>query len=244
MFARPESTIDENYDRHNMGGSALVAIFPAFNSLDINGPISILSNSDFSITIAAKEELTTSQENIIVKRTISFQKAHQTLSEYDILIVPGSRSRNILPYLQPENAQLLDLLDLVAGFAKPEHPPIKERTILSVCIGGYFLGAAGVLDGLTATTHRLATKGLRTACENYARRTPDAKGTKILPENPSVLVPYCDAGVNDFGVRVITTGSVTYGIDATLYYVASRFGNAVAVEIAELIGHNWREVKA
>lgn len=114
---------------------------------------------------------------------------------------------------------------------------------MSVCIGGYILAAAGVLDGLTATTHRLATKGLQTACEEYTIRTPDAKGTKILPENSSVPVPYCDAGVNEFGVRVITTGAVTNGIDGALHYVARRLGRSVAVEVAGLIGHNWREVK-
>lgn len=114
---------------------------------------------------------------------------------------------------------------------------------MSVCIGGYFLAAAGVLDGLTATTHRLATKGLQTACEEYTIRTPDAKGTKILPENPSVPVSYYDAGINEFGVRVITTGAVTNGIDGALHYVARRLGRSVAVEVAGLIGHNWREVK-
>ncbi|KAJ5310092.1 uncharacterized protein N7443_002553 [Penicillium atrosanguineum] len=227
-----------------MGGSALIAIFPAFNSLDITGPIAVLFNSDFSITIAAKEDLTISQENITVKRTVSFQEAHQNLSEYDILIVPGSRSRNILPYVQPENAQLMELLDLVAEFAKPQHRPTKERTALSVCTGGYLLAVVGVLDGLTATTHRLATKGLQTACEEYTTRTPGAKGTTILPENSSVPVSYYDAGVNEFGVRVITTGAVTNGIDATLHYVASRSGRSVAVEVAGFIGHNWREEKA
>jgi putative intracellular protease/amidase len=103
-----------------MGGSVLVGIFPALNTLDITGPISILSNSDFFITVAAKEGLTTSQENIVVKRTIPFPEAHKNLSEYDILIVPGSRSRNIPPCVQPENVQLLELLNLVADFVKSQ----------------------------------------------------------------------------------------------------------------------------
>ncbi|KAJ5086059.1 DJ-1 domain InhA-type [Penicillium argentinense] len=88
-----------------MGGSALVAIFLAFNSLDINRPISSLSNSNLSIMIIAKGALTTSQENITVKRTLSFEEASARLSDYDLIIL-GSRSRNILPYVQPENAQL------------------------------------------------------------------------------------------------------------------------------------------
>ncbi|KAJ5624825.1 hypothetical protein N7510_001134 [Penicillium lagena] len=230
-----------------MVGSALVVIFQAFNTLDITGPISILSNSNFFITIAAKDEFTTSQENIIVKRNISFSEAKEHLANYDILIVPGSRSRNILPYVQPENGQLLELLDVIIDFAKPQSPiqaEQRQRTILSVCVGGLLLGIAGILDGLTATTHRLATKALRTACEEYIIKTPNAKGTRILPEDPLDTVSYCDAGINESGVRVITSGAVTNGIDAALHFVALRMGRSAAVEVAELIGHNWREVKA
>ncbi|KAJ5819554.1 hypothetical protein N7474_005145 [Penicillium riverlandense] len=230
-----------------MVGSALVVIFQAFNTLDITGPISILSNSNFFITIAAKDEFTTSQENIVVKRTISFSEAKKHLSDYDILIVPGSRSRNILPYVQPENGQLLELVDFIIAFAKPQshiQTDQKQRTILSVCVGGLLLGVAGVLDGLTATTHRLATKALRTACEEYITKTHNAKGTRIIPEDPCDAVPYCDAGINESGVRIITTGAVTNGIDGALHFVALRMGRSAAVEVAELIGHHWREVKA
>ncbi|CAL5866727.1 uncharacterized protein PFLUO_LOCUS937 [Penicillium psychrofluorescens] len=230
-----------------MVGSALVVVFQAFNTLDIAGPICILSNSNFSITVAAKDEFTTSQENIVVKRTISFSEAKKHLSDYDILLVPGSRSRNILPYVQPENGQLLELLDVIINFAKPEssvQADQKQRTILSVCVGSLLLGYAGVLDGLTATTHRLAPKALRTACEEYIIKTPGAKGTRIIPEDTSDTVSYCDAGINDSGVRVITSGAVTNGIDAALHFVALHMGRSAAVEVAELVGHNWREVKA
>ncbi|KAJ5676134.1 hypothetical protein N7462_009031 [Penicillium macrosclerotiorum] len=225
-----------------MINSALVAIFPAFNTLDIAGPISILSNTNFSITIAAKDEITTSQENIEVKRSVSFKEAQARLSEYDILIVPGSRSRNILPYVQPESGRLLELLEMIAHFAHPQAPIARKRTILSVCIGSYLLGVAGVLDGLKATTHRLAINGLRTACSEYTLRTPDAKGTEIVPEDPSDTVSYCDGGLNQSGVRVITSGAVTNGIDATIYFIATRLGRSVALEVAGLIGHTWREI--
>ncbi|KAJ5130419.1 DJ-1 domain InhA-type [Penicillium bovifimosum] len=223
---------------------ALVVIFPGFNILDVSGPVSVLFNSDFAVSYAAKDELTTSQENMIVRRNISFAEAKLRMDDYEILIVPGSRPTSTLPLLQTdENDRSSEIIDFISGFASDlGHNGVRQRTVLSVCIGAYFLAAAGVLDGLVATTHRLAVPGLRIAVANYVERHPGAKGTKIVPESPSDLVPYMDAGRNPSGVRVITSGPMVHGIDAALHFVSLSAGRSVSVEIAELIGHHWREM--
>ena len=53
----------------------LLIPFSDFNNLDLNGPLEILGSAalpkhTFAITIAAKEDLTTAIENVIIKRNI------------------------------------------------------------------------------------------------------------------------------------------------------------------------------
>lgn len=119
---------------------------------------------------------------------------------------------------------------------------MRQRTILAVCIGAYFLAFGGVLNGLTATTHRLAVPGLRDATHHYLDQTPDAKGTRVVPEDPSDLVSYLDAGRNQFGVRIITTGAMINGIDAALHFISLSSSRSLAVEVAGLMGHRWKDI--
>lgn len=222
---------------------ALVVIFPGFNVLDVSGPVSVLYNSDFSVSYAAKDELTTSQESATIKRDISLAEAKLHLSDYEILIVPGSRPNNILPHMEPEQGQLSGLVKFIACFASDtDQDNVRQRTILAVCIGAYLLASGGVLDGLTATTHRLALPGLRGATQHYLDQTPGAKGTRIVPEDPSDLVSYLDAGLNQFGVRIITTGAMVNGIDAALHFVSLGLSRSLAIEVAEIMGHRWKDI--
>ncbi|KAF7526895.1 hypothetical protein PCG10_003449 [Penicillium crustosum] len=222
---------------------ALVVIFPGFNVLDVSGPVSVLYNSDFSVSYAAKDELTTSQESATIKRDISLAEAKLHLSDYEILIVPGSRPNNILPHMEPEQGQLSELVKFIACFASDtDQDNVRQRTILAVCIGAYLLASGGVLDGLTATTHRLALPGLRGATQHYLDQTPGAKGTRIVPEDPSDLVSYLDAGLNQFGVRIITTGAMVNGIDAALHFVSLGLSRSLAIEVAEIMGHRWKDI--
>ncbi|CAI7597892.1 unnamed protein product [Penicillium glandicola] len=221
---------------------ALVIVFPKFNILDLSGPVSVLFNSNFSLTYAAKDELTTSQENATVKRDISLAEAKLHMSDYDILIVPGSRPKNILPNVEP-GQELSEVVEFVTSFASHvDQETVRQRTILAVCIGVYFLAFAGLLDGLTATTHRLAVPGLRDATQRYVDKTPGAKGTRVVPEDPSDLVSYLDAGQNQFGVRIITTGAMINGIDAALHFVSIGSSKSAAIEAGELIGHRWKDI--
>jgi putative intracellular protease/amidase len=220
-----------------------VVIFPGFNILDVSGPVSVLYNSHFSVSYAAKDELTTSQENTTVKRDISLAEAKLRLSDYEILIVPGSRPTNILPHVESEQGQLAELVEFITCFASDiNQENVRQRTILAVCIGAYFLAFGGVLDGLTATTHRLALPGLRDAVKRYVDKTPGGKGTQVIPEDPSELVPYLDAGRNQSGVRIITTGAMVNGIDAALHFVSISSSRSIAVEVGELIGHSLKEI--
>ncbi|RHZ56153.1 uncharacterized protein CDV56_106108 [Aspergillus thermomutatus] len=224
--------------------TALVLIYPSVNTLDTNGPIGVLFQGGFSTFIAARDELTTSQENVTLKRDLSIAEAKERLTEYDVLVVPGSRPNHILPFISSDG-HLHELLELISAFAKlgPKRPgPLGERVLLSICSGSYLLAAAGVLDGLTATSHRLGLGALRQLCDEYKSRTPGAKGTEVVPEGPAGTVHYVDAGMNESQVHIVTSGTVTNGIDAALYLISLRSGRPAAVEVAAFIGYTWREM--
>jgi transcriptional regulator GlxA family with amidase domain len=225
--------------------SVLLIPYPQFNTLDLNGPLEILGNAflsagTFTVTIAAKETHTTAYENVIVKRHISLSEAHANLSSYDILIQPGGGPDSIVPHLKDGDDHFKELLDVVTAFSKLGPSPRGERVLMSICTGALFLGYAGVFDGLEATTHFLALDSLRTICGEYVARTPGAKETKVLPESLTQKVRQVDAGLNEHGVRIISSGGISCGLDATLHLVSRRLGNEFAVGVANMMEYAWR----
>ncbi|KAL4894075.1 class I glutamine amidotransferase-like protein [Aspergillus ambiguus] len=226
--------------------SALALIYPGFNALEVTGPAEVFFNVGCGVTIAASDDLTTSQENFTFQRSLHLDDARKRLSEFDILIVPGSRSRNILPHLGPPlegDKGLTGIMQLIRDFVQTA--PLEghgERAILAGALGSYLLGAAGVLNGLSATTHRLVAGTLRHICAK-SHSGQEGAGTDVVPESASGEAPlYVDAGCNDAGVRVITVTGPSTVIDATLSLVARWKGRPAAEEAAMFLGHSWREV--
>jgi putative intracellular protease/amidase len=227
----------------------LLIPFPQFNTLDLNGPLEILGNAalpegSFAITVAAKDDITTATENVMIKRNITLNEALANLEDYDILIQPGGGPDSIKSHLFSNDGFFTELLEIVAAFAKlPPSPRIDggERVIMSICTGALLLGYAGVFDGLKATTHYLALDQLRTVCADYVKRTSGAKGTKVVPSVPTDAIRYVDAGTNANMVRVISSGGISCGLDATLYLVAQLLGKDTAIGVAAMMEYAWRE---
>ncbi len=90
----------------------------------------------------------------------------------------------------------------------------RGRRVVSICTGAFALAAAGVLDGLSATTH------WRDADE-LAERYPQ------VSVDPNVL--YVDDG------QVLTSAGIASGIDLCLHIVRSDLGAAVANRLARMI---------
>lgn len=93
----------------------------------------------------------------------------------------------------------------------------KELILAGVCSGSLLLGAAGLLDGRPATTHRPALDQL-------------AQWAEVV-----------DARIVDAG-DVVTSGSGWLsGIDLALYLLERELGaNRVAVQIEQWVGHDRR----
>jgi transcriptional regulator GlxA family with amidase domain len=96
----------------------------------------------------------------------------------------------------------------------------QQRDLVSVCTGGMILAAAGVLDGLMATT-------------KSATVPPEVPPLELMRERyPAIRAKH--ASVVDAG-RVITGGGVTLCIDTMLYVLGKHFGPRVAAETARTI---------
>jgi transcriptional regulator GlxA family with amidase domain len=83
--------------------------------------------------------------------------------------------------------------------------------VMSVCSGAFTLGAAGILDGRSCTTH-------------WQHSAELAASTPLARVDPDVL--YVRDGT------VITSAGTAAGIDAALYLVRTELGSAVATAIA------------
>lgn len=102
----------------------------------------------------------------------------------DVVVVPGGiGTRTLL-----DDAQLLDWLRSVHA---------QTRFTTSVCTGSLLLAAAGLLDGLTATTHWGAVEML----EHLGARYVEQRVVEHLPQ------------------RIVTSAGVSSGIDMALRLV-------------------------
>jgi transcriptional regulator GlxA family with amidase domain len=154
------------------------------------------------------------------------------LPAYDFAVVAGEpgtlRSEAGFTLQTDSGLERLRAADLVIVPAHADHrcdrgdwPPAllaalrdvvdRGARVLSICSGAYILGAAGLLDGRSCTTH------WRTARE-LAVMYPAAK------IDPKVL--YVDAG------EIITSAGTAAGIDACLHLVRKEQGGRVANAIA------------
>ena len=96
----------------------------------------------------------------------------------------------------------------------------QTEHILSVCTGALILAKAGLVENIAATTHHLALDELRTVAPNAEIRESD----RIV-----------DSG------KIIFSGGISAGIDASLYLVAKLLGRETALETATYMEYDWKE---
>jgi transcriptional regulator GlxA family with amidase domain len=121
------------------------------------------------------------------------------LADADTIIVPGTADPSA------------PLPDAVRGALRAAAE--DGRRIASICSGAFSLAAAGLLDGLSATTHWAAAEALAAAY-------PDIK------VDPNVL--YVDNG------QILTSAGAAAGLDLCLHMIRLDYGSAVAASAARL----------
>ncbi|KKY27205.1 putative family protein [Phaeomoniella chlamydospora] len=289
------SAIAENGDGPQQVIQVLFALFPDFGTLDFTGPLEVFNYAQhdpknptskaFETTICGPSPTLTSSHGLQIRTDISYETAHEDIGEYDILVVVGG-IKGANKILEAKKPSELEPIKLIQAFARlQEEDPRKERSILGVCTGSLLLAQAGILQGLSATTHpeyaitmeiicqrqSLAGSGEHTTVmeqERYVVNNARFDLGENINENPFVLSKRPDGrrkslarkGSNAWqesvkrresiikraamklgGLRVITSGGVMSGVDASLYLVAAMVSHESATEIARVLEYAWQK---
>lgn len=204
------SDADPGAKKGSLKRRVAVLLFDDVEVLDFAGPFEVFSVAR-SVTGALAFDVVTvaMQPGEVVARNdlrIVPSMIAEALGCVDVLIVPGG----IGTRRELNHPAMLDFIRTASPSA---------GITLSVCTGALLLGAAGLLEGQSATTHWAAMNELRALdC-----------GAELHPE----------ARIVDNGA-IITSAGVSAGIDASLYVVSRLCGEASAQQTARYLQYDWR----
>jgi putative intracellular protease/amidase len=160
-----------------------IPLFPQFTALDGIGPYEVLQRiPDFVVTFVGRERGVVRSDNGFLG--IAVDATYDELSHPDVVVFPGGIGTRAL---------LAD--EVVLDWVRGAHATTKYTT--SVCTGSLVLAAAGLLEGLTATTH-------------WAARDILTRYGAIVSE---------DRVVEHLDHRIVTAAGVSSGIDMALRLV-------------------------
>ncbi|MFI1380680.1 GlxA family transcriptional regulator [Embleya sp. NPDC020886] len=173
-----------------------VVVLDGVAPLDLAIPTQVFSSrpeTSYALTVCALSDrvATTGGFGLVIDAGLD------QIRRADTVIVPGFQ-----PLLRPPPRAVLDVLAEARG---------RGRRVVSICTGAFALAAAGVLDGLHATTHWRHVDELE-------RRFP------AVAVDRDVL--YVDEG------EVLTSAGVCCGIDLCLHIVRRDLGAVTANRIA------------
>jgi transcriptional regulator GlxA family with amidase domain len=170
-----------------------IPLFDRFTALDAVGPYETLSRLPGArVTFVAAEPGPIATDNRMLRMVAD--RALDELPSPDIVVVPGGIGTRAMMH----DAQLI-------AWVRNAHATTEWTC--SVCTGSLVLGAAGLLDGLEATTHWMAMDAL---ASTGARTT----GRRVVEQG-----------------KIITAAGVSSGIDMGLTLAAKIAGNEVAQAI-------------
>lgn len=180
-----------------------VLLFPEFELLDVFGPLEMFGMLDgVAIRLVAERD----------REIASTQGPRSAIDDvfaddaaYDLLLVPGGRGTR----REVDNAALL-------GWLRAKAP--KADHVASVCTGSALLAKAGLLDGLPATTNKLAFDWVASL------------GPKVDWRRRARWV---EAG------RFWTSSGVSAGMDMSLALIARLRGVAIAEQAAGWAEYCW-----
>lgn len=193
-----------------MKRNVAILVFDEVEVLDFAGPFEVFAVTDelrghntfHTCTVAGRPGAVRARNGlkIVPDHTL------ETAPAPHILVVPGGAGTRAL-LQQPS---LLDWVRQRAAGA--EH-------VVSVCTGSLVLGAAGLLDGLPATTHY----------ENFAELRRVAPAAIVVEDRR-----FLDNG------KVLTSAGISAGIDVSLHLVAKLLGAEIAQTTARYMEYSWR----
>lgn len=160
-----------------------IPLFPRFTALDAIGPYEVLQRiPDIEVIFVGHRRGEVRSDNGMLG--LICDVSFDDLTDPDVVVVPGGIGTRALL----DGAALLD-------WVRSAHTHTRFTT--SVCTGSLLLAAAGLLEGLTATTHWGAVELL----EHLGARYVEQRVVEHLPH------------------RIVTSAGVSSGIDMALRLV-------------------------
>ncbi|MFV0494314.1 DJ-1/PfpI family protein [Mycobacterium sp.] len=175
-----------------------VPVFPRLTALDAVGPYEVLQRiPSIEVVFVGQRRGEVRTENGMLG--LSCDATFDDVTAPDVVVVPGGIGTRVLVGDETFRSWL-----------RAVHPGTRFTT--SVCTGALLLAGAGLLDGLTATTHWAAAEQL------------NALGARYVPERVVEHLPQ----------RIITAAGVSSGIDMALR-LAELLVDRQAAEAAQLL---------
>ena len=165
-------------------------LYDRFAALDVVGPFEVFANMPgIDTVLVAEQPGPVNNENGACQ--LVAQAALEDVTAPDIVVVPGGTPPPSLLTHEP----ILDWLREVHG---------RTQLTTSVCTGALLLGAAGLLDGVRATTHWAAR-------DKLADLGADVVAERVVTEG-----------------KIVTAAGVSAGIDMAFTVLARTHGDAAA----------------
>ncbi len=194
-----------------------ILLFNEIEVLDFAGPFEVFGVADRRADPKPFRVFTVAERGPVYARNGLSINPTYLLNDHpkaDIIIVPGGGGHHAdgTPYGSRREMNNPAVLNWIRRSAE------TAELVLSVCTGSLLLAKAGLLDGLSATTHYSATDSL-------AQLSPT---TTVLPAER-----YVDNG------KIITSAGISAGIDMSLYVVGRLLGKDVADETARYMQYDY-----
>ncbi|HEY2007439.1 MAG TPA: GlxA family transcriptional regulator [Rhizomicrobium sp.] len=182
-----------------------LAIFPGVQALDVAGPMDVFAEANgflgdgekYEVTlVASTREPFKASNGMWMAADTTFEAARQG---FGLALVAGGPG---LPTGAPENA----LVQWLAGQAG------KSRRYGSICTGAFALGAAGLIDDRTVTTH---WENAALLAQRYPRARVECDRIYLKDRD------------------LVTSAGVTAGIDLCLSLVAEDHGTELSLKVAK-----------
>ena len=210
-MSQPRSDAERAEPHRRVG----ILVYDEVEVLDVAGPFEVFSVAS---RVAARrrpgaappfEALLISRDGAPVRARAGFvMTAHRSVEDAppDVLIVPGGVQDGV-----ERDPSVLRWIRGAAGHAE---------VVASVCTGAFVLAAAGLLDGLVATTHWEDAPDL---AERYPTVTVDPEARWL-----------------DHG-SVATSAGISAGVDLALHLVSRFEGEELARATARQMEYRWLE---
>ena len=179
-------------------------IFPGFELLDMFGPLEMFGLAGFEICMVAQGERDVPSAQG-PKTTVD--ATYDASADYDLVLVPGGHGARD----EVNNSATLSWLKKVEPHAE---------LMMSVCTGSALLAKAGLLDGIRATTNKMAfdwvaTQGPQVQWVKKARWVQDGS--------------------------FFTSSGVSAGMDMSLAVISYLLGREKAEQAALLAEYDWHQ---